>query len=234
MMSKQAHGSYKSTGRPSSDQTAVWREVDRKLHAMKSGSPSAELEAVYESHQSRLDEVIAQARLPADAAGVVFAFGGHVAGLDLFDQPATLAKAMPKLVRAYAVDALEETDAKTTLSRADVESWLRSATEATFERFNSPGIGDDVRIQGRLAVGAGLVVEDQPVHVELFPEHDGGSERAEERHEVRPAQAPVPEPRAVVQPAPVADQPVSPATAQKVQDAARSGWWTRLRQALGR
>jgi hypothetical protein len=32
----------------------------------------------------------------------------------------------------------------------------------------SPGLGDDVRLQGDGVVGAGLVVDDRPVHVELF------------------------------------------------------------------
>ena len=38
------------------------------------------------------------------------------------------------------------------------------------EPFKSPGLGEDVRLEGPDLVGAGLVVEQTPVHVELFAE----------------------------------------------------------------
>jgi len=233
MMSKQAHGSYRISGKPSSDQSAVWREVDRKLGAMGSASPSRELEAVYQDHRARLDKVIAEAKLPEDCCGVVFAFGGRVAGLDLFDKPATLTRLMPKLVQAYAVDALEQPGDQAPVSRADVENWLHAASGARFERFDSPGLGDDVRIEGRSAVGAGLVVEEQPVHVELFPENEGDSQAARPSEERTSAQASRSEPPPPVRPAPQPDQTSSPPTGEQRPASARRRWWDRLRRRRG-
>jgi hypothetical protein len=51
-----------------------------------------------------------------------------------------------------------------------VKNWLRSLAEATFDPFESPGIGTDVRIKSKELVGDSLVVEGCPVHVELFSE----------------------------------------------------------------
>jgi len=50
-----------------------------------------------------------------------------------------------------------------------VKDWLSSAA-AQAKPFKSPGVGDDVRIQGDGMVGACLVVDDRPVHSALF--HD--------------------------------------------------------------
>jgi len=51
-----------------------------------------------------------------------------------------------------------------------VLAWLRSAAGAKAEPFKSAGLGEDVRLEGPNLVGAGLVVEEQPIHVELFAE----------------------------------------------------------------
>jgi hypothetical protein len=169
MMSSHAHEGYRAHGTPSSKQGEVWNEVSRKLGSLGSHSDSAALDKTYEDHRQRLDDVLGQLRVPADCSGVVFAFEGKIAGADLFDKPATLAKLWPKLVRSHALDVLEVAEAKAAPMTAEaVQQWLRSAAAAKAEPFKSPGLGDDVRLQGDTVVGAGLVVEDHPVHVELF------------------------------------------------------------------
>jgi hypothetical protein len=100
----------------------------------------------------------------------VFVVNGRIAGMDLFDRPETFAKLWPKLIRAYAIDALEEAETKATATRQAVEEWLQKAASAKEEPFKSPGLGQDVRLKADKLVGAGLVVDEQPVHVEVFAE----------------------------------------------------------------
>jgi len=207
-MNRQAYDSYKKGGVPRSDQGKVWGEVNRKLRAMGSSSPSDALQQAYEDRRAKLNDAVARLRVPEDCCGAAFVFGGRVAGVELFDKPATLAKVLPKLVSAYALDAVEESeqsggepaelkpatwnarlrnlfskpgaaDADSTQSDADrnrpldsvaVASWLRAAAEVDSESFNSPGLGEDVRFEGEGLVGASLLVEELPVHTELFSE----------------------------------------------------------------
>jgi hypothetical protein len=170
-MSKQVMLSYRAAGSPASDQGEVWREVDRKLARMGSHSDSLALHQAYEDHQVRLSDVLGQLTVPEGCCGAVFAFGGRITGVDLFDQPATFAKLWSKLIRSYAIDALEaETTAETAMSAEAVRQWLCAAADAKAEPFKSPGLGEDVRLEGPDLVGAGLVVEQTPVHVELFAE----------------------------------------------------------------
>jgi hypothetical protein len=170
-MSKSATAGYRAAGRPSSDQGEVWTEVSRKLGAMGSHSPTAALDQAYEDTRVRLDDLLGQVRVPDGCCGAVFAFGGQIAGVDLFDKPETLGKLWPKLLRAYAIDALETTPATEARVTAEgVRSWLNTANTAKVEPFPSPGLGQDVRLEAPTLIGASLVVEEQPVHVELFAE----------------------------------------------------------------
>jgi hypothetical protein len=167
LMHSHATESYRLHHTPSSKQGEVWEEVDRKLGETGSHSDTAYLHKAYEDTWVKLDEVLQQLQVPEGASGVVFAYDGQIVGFDLFDQPATLAKLWPKLVRAYAIDAfVSQKDAR--VSREQVHSWLQAAVQAKEEVFKSPGLGDDVRMEGPTLMGAGLLIEDQPVHVEVF------------------------------------------------------------------
>ena len=102
--------------------------------------------------------------------GAVFAYGSDILGADLYDRPGTLLAYWNRLVRAYALDALERPrPPNATVGAEAVCAWVRSAAAAKAEAFRSPGLGEDVRLQGPNVAGAGLVVDGQPVHVELFP-----------------------------------------------------------------
>ncbi len=170
MMSKDIGDSYRKGGRPRSKQGKVWAEIDRKMGKMGSRSDSGALEQAYEDHRGRLDEILDRARVPEDCCGVAFVCDGRLAGVDLFDKPATLKKLMPKLVKAYAIDAMEEAAAGRPVEPGAVQTWLHVGMEAPSEPFESPGVGQDVRIESKEVAGACLLVDERAVHFELFPE----------------------------------------------------------------
>jgi hypothetical protein len=167
-MSQTVKQGYQLQGQPAADQRGIWQEVAHKLMKMGSPSPSHALHQAYEDHRRKLDELAAKLPVPGECQGVVFVLRGAVAGIDLFDQPATLVKLWPKVLRSYALEALECPQPAEPLSLDRVQQWLRSAAGAQTEQFKSPGLGDDVRLEGTDVVGAGLVVDGHAVHVELF------------------------------------------------------------------
>jgi hypothetical protein len=171
MMSKQTHLGHRSGGTPTSDQMAVWNEVSRKLSAMGSTSPSREFDQVYQDNAARLNDLSSRLQPPAGCHGVLFAVAGKIEGADLFDQPATLAKLWTKLVRGYALDAMElgESEAPP-ITTEDGSRWLQAAAGAKTESYPSPGIGRDVRLEANALSGSALVVDEQAVHLELFAE----------------------------------------------------------------
>ena len=170
IMMKQSSFAFRERGRPLSDQGAVWNEVDRKLCAMGSVSPSEALVQAYDDSRAKLESIEVACHVPADCCGAVFALHGRIAGLELFDKPSTLAQLWPKLLRSYAIDALELPANEERILPGKIAVWLGSASQATTQSFKSPGVGEDVRFDGEDVVGACLVVDNQLVHAELFPE----------------------------------------------------------------
>jgi len=167
-MSRQAAASYKMSGQPLCDQGKVWREVDMCLMSLCVHSRTASLHEAYVSHDAAIQKAMQDARVPEGCCGVLFAVDGRIAGADLFDKPATLAKLWPKLVKSYLIDAMQGGEPGKLVGREAVEIWLRAVPAARCERFKSPGLGDDVRLESEDWSGAGLVVSETPVHVELF------------------------------------------------------------------
>ncbi len=171
MMSRQLSGSYKTTGAPQSDQGAVWSEVDRKMSKMGAKSSTDSLHDMFTEYAQKLDALTSNFSLPEASNGAAFAIHGKIVGADLFDKPSTLTKLWTKIIRSYAADALEEPTAKSApVEPAHVSAWLGSAASAEQHWYDSPGIGKDVRIEGNQLVGATLIVNEHPVHLELFRE----------------------------------------------------------------
>ena len=74
------------------------------------------MSAMYDKVDHSLEEFVA-AFLPAERqVGAVFLVNGRVVGLELFDAPSTWRKLSPKLVRSYALDAIDRRE----LARASV------------------------------------------------------------------------------------------------------------------
>jgi len=169
MMSGQAHKSYRSSGMPISDQREVWGEVSRKLGAMASPSRSDAMQDVYRNYEAKLKELEETLPPPTDSNAAVFVVAGAVVGSDFFDKKETLRKLWPKLIRSCSLDALEKPSQNVTSTSADdILTWLESSAKATQEPFPSPGLGQDVRIEGEDVLGASLVLGDHPIHMELF------------------------------------------------------------------
>jgi len=167
LMSRHAYDSYRRAGRPISDQSAVWREVDRKLVLHKTDSPSRDLHQAFESQETPLKELNDQLEPRDGWSGAVFVRNGEIMGFDLFDKPTTLRKLWPKLVRAYGIDSLESNRAGSA-DRSEVEAWVLCVSRTAIDSFQSPGLGTDVRLEGDRMIGAMLLVDDVPVHLEAF------------------------------------------------------------------
>jgi hypothetical protein len=139
------------------------------------GSPSRSdaIQDVYRNYDARLKEQEEKLPAPTDCNGAVFVITGTIVGSDFFDKKDTLRKLWPKLIRSCSIDALERpAQNQESTSSQEISSWLESSATATQEPFLSPGLGSDVLIdvliEGQDVLGASLVIDDHPVHMELF------------------------------------------------------------------
>jgi hypothetical protein len=169
LLSRRVHESAARGAGAVSKQGEVWREVGRKLACLGSVSPSAALQQTYQDFQARLDSLLGGLRVSPECTGCAFAIAGRIAGMDLFDKATTLTKLWPKLARAFALDALEGKDEATPQVTCEgVRRWLDLVADAPTHISKSPGLGHDLRLRDEQTVGCCLVVEDLPVHTELF------------------------------------------------------------------
>lgn len=154
-----------------SDQSDIWSEIDAKSIRMSAGSPTAAMSAIFEHSRAKLDDFIGAAQRCDRQVGAAFSISGEIAGIDAFDSADTFAKVAPKLIRSYAVDAMERTTATPRVGPAPdaVRAFLTDVAGVSANRFKALGLGDDLRLNGMTLAGAALETSGQIVHVVAFP-----------------------------------------------------------------
>jgi hypothetical protein len=172
--SRTAHRSY------AADQGAVWREIDERQARARVHSSTSALHDLYERDKHDTAAMVRAFPCPAGASGVAVGVGGKLVALELFDAQSTLAEQWPRLVEGAASACADHRRAVT----AGVEPAPRhhypddGALRRMLDRATgacgdavvgaSVGEGHDVRLRGARLRGGALVVDSQPVHVELF------------------------------------------------------------------
>jgi hypothetical protein len=178
--------SMRAGGGHHSDQMDVWNTITAKSARMHAPSPTAAAAVMYSAHEDRLEEFVVACALESpspDASagdygeftaaenqtGAAFAINGKVLGVELFDSAETLHKLLPKLVRSYALDAIDaEGEATHSPAVAEVEAFLKSLGQATATTATGVGLGQDVRLTEESLTGGALLDGDRLIHLSAF------------------------------------------------------------------
>ncbi|HEV2474284.1 MAG TPA: DUF6569 family protein [Chthonomonadales bacterium] len=171
--SSKAHSvthSFDCIGQARADQYALWADLEAKASRMRAASETRSMRHIYDKHSDQLAEYVA-AFAPLDPTrGAVFGIGGEIAGMDLFDCPETFETLMPKLLRSYALDALDcEGYPGRPGGKIAPEEFLDSVRPAHTRSHKSAGEGEDVRLVAAGLDGGALVARNRMVHLCAFP-----------------------------------------------------------------
>ena len=161
-----------------SDQGAVWEAIADKARRMGARSRTGAVQDVYHRHRYRVEDYVKAFPGVDGQIGAVFALGARVAGAELFDHPRVLSVMLPKLVRSYALDAMEIAREAHEVPGAEMaRAFLGDVAAAETEVRPGVGLGEDVRLSGANVVGAALVRDGEVVHLSAFrkPAEAGGS-----------------------------------------------------------
>jgi hypothetical protein len=127
---------------------------------------------IFEQHAARLEEYVRSFSPAEGQVGMMFAIGQRIIGFDLFDSAGTLRKLFPKLIRSYALDALDASLAKETEAKVPsaegAAGFLDRVSRASMETFPAVGEGEDVRISAQDLTGAALANKENVVHLCAF------------------------------------------------------------------
>jgi hypothetical protein len=155
-----------------SDQGRVWHEVAEKAERMNVHSPTMAADEVFERYEGDLDTYLQAFGCMQHQVGAVFAIDGQLVGLEAFGSPDTFARFFDKLVKSYALDAIDSgAEAKEPARAAPSDQarrFLASTAKAKTEFHRSVGLGETLTLESRTAAGAALVHEDRVVHLSAF------------------------------------------------------------------
>jgi hypothetical protein len=167
---RQVSDSMFASGARRSDQHAMWDELAHTSAEFGVRSETAAMADIFEQRRDDIDEHVARLKPLQGQVGAIIAIDGRVVGMDLFDDPATCAKLLPKLVRSYALGAIgdkPDEDGEEPALR-DASTLLHALGLAEAKRFPAVGLGEDWRVQGDRIHAAALVHNGAAVHLCAF------------------------------------------------------------------
>ena len=131
------------------------------------------MSAIYERHASSIEEFARAFAWQDGQHGLAFAIGDDLGGLDIFDHPETLRRFFPKLMRSYALDALDASKAaeEMTSTQILIDFITRLQMSQSFSD-TALGLGTDVRFVGSLLSGAALWAQERYMHICAFRQKD--------------------------------------------------------------
>ena len=160
--------SYSEQRRPMSDQAALWSELAGKAQDLRVSSPTEAMSDMYAKHNHRVGDYERAFTATDGQCGAMFAIGDRLVGLELFEHPEVLRKMLRKVVRSYALDAIQAGESREVPSVTAAREFLTQLADGRGETFPAVGLGRDVRITGDRLTGAALVVDDRVVHLCAF------------------------------------------------------------------
>lgn len=172
---RSVHREMRASGTKRSNQSEVWNSIAAKSCRMSVDSPTEAMSSIFEQYSQELDNY-AQAFIPGrNQIGAIFVMNNHSLGLDLFDQAATFARFLPKLVRSYAIDALERrrANSEAPATGAEATAFLDHLSNAPFEDYPGVGLGRDAGAVANGLIAGALVVDDAVAHLTAFSELRG-------------------------------------------------------------
>jgi hypothetical protein len=162
--------SMASGGSRRSDQSEVWGNISAKSARFEVASPTGSMSDIYEDQKQSIDEFVGAFNSVECQVGAIFGIDGAVGGIDLFDAPDTFAKLMPKLVRSYALDAIEiKAKEKKETTETEIQRFIEILSDTQSQEFPAVGLGKDLRLESEMISGGALVYEGRVIHLGAFP-----------------------------------------------------------------
>ena len=150
------------------DQGAVWNTISRKMERMNLHSPSAAMADVYDQSDDRLAMYVQQLRPVEYQVGAIFGIHGQAVGLECFDSTATYSRMHEKIVRSFALDAMERNGQAEVFTGEQAAAFLSAVAASPMESFDALGLGRDVRVMAASVRGGALVANGCVLHLCAF------------------------------------------------------------------
>ncbi len=160
-----------------SDQNTLWEQISAKGERLHTESATGAMADIYQKEEPRLSEYERAFRLTDAQVGAVFGVNGKILGAECFGFKHTFAGFFKKLIRSYALDAIDwfeqESPSKATAEKA--RAFMESVGTADTEVRNSLALGHDFRLESDFLTGAALAFNEKVLHLSVFKKESSGN-----------------------------------------------------------
>jgi len=154
------------------DQGAIWEEVNLKQRKMNTRSSTDALHEIYVQYKYQLNEFVSKLTPHPHQVGMAVFINGRFSCIDIFDNPGTMKKVWVRLLKSYALDAIDKKSERHSEKNIDPKSVLAALKDVKVSFAQSQGLGKDMRLESDKLVGAALVVENTIIHLSVFPRNN--------------------------------------------------------------
>jgi hypothetical protein len=184
--SRQVSQSLVAHGVARADQAQVWDAIALKSERLRTSSDTGAMADIFASHASGVEDYVAAVRPSDDQVGAVLLIDDKGVGLDVFDTAHTLKALLPKIVRGYALDAIDRRvtrsggdgrgiaptvagahDGKSGLKQR-VHAFVEAVVSAPPRSFPTVGLGESWRALAPDVCASALILDGRPVHISAF------------------------------------------------------------------
>jgi ARG/rhodanese/phosphatase superfamily protein len=151
-----------------SNQGQVWSEISEMQAKAGVRSSTGAMKDVYTSQARELDAYVRAFPCLPEQQGILVATGGRIAGLDFVSCKKAYVSLHEKLVKSYAMEAILDGQQPVATSESAARLFLNELADSREAQYPSVGVGQDVRLEGRSAVGSALVYQDTVIHLASF------------------------------------------------------------------
>jgi hypothetical protein len=150
------------------DQGQVWDDIKYKMVNMAVNSSTDAMADAYDLFSGSVEEYVQAFNTGVTQVGACFAINGKIRGIELFDMSDTCQKLLPKLIRSYALDAIEERHEVDSPTAHDVSEFIAAVRAASADSFKALGEGEDLRFRSNSVAGGALAARERVVHLCAF------------------------------------------------------------------
>ena len=160
-----------------SNQGRIWNDIAEKSARMEVKVPTGAMADVYDNFEDDLSRFLEKVHLIEYQVGAVFAINGQVLGLECFGCHDTFKKFFDKLVKSYALDALDSLKKQQSKSVPPDKArrFIKSATKSKGEAHPSIGLGENITFESRIVSGSALVEGNRVLHISAFKKEKSGN-----------------------------------------------------------
>jgi hypothetical protein len=153
-----------------SNQDRIWNNIAEKSVRMNVDAPTGAMADVFDSYEDEVSGFLDKFHLIEWQVGAVFAINGQILGLEGFGCHDTFKRFFDKLVKSYALDALDNLKRQQdgSVPPEKVRRFIKSTTKSKGEGHPSIGLGTNITFESRAVSGIGLVEEDHVLHLSAF------------------------------------------------------------------